>query len=403
MCAAMNQAELVGMGALSLLLIGPQDSRRRAIAQALAGPHAKVAREVGYYPQIDDLAEILDEDHDAVVVDLDPDPERALDLVENICSTNNSATVMVHADRPDPELLMRCMRAGAREFLTEPLNTSSIAEALVRASARRDEMRRQKRATGKLLVFAGAKGGSGVTTVAANFAVALANAMKNHAPGKVALVDLDLQLGEAALTLGLSTKFSAMDALQNINRLDSDFLSALLTRHTSGLAVLAAPDLIPASRPSTAAIDKLLRGVRNDFSYVVVDAGSRPGEMHDVLFEAANKIYLVTQVSVAELRNANRFVARYFNGADDGKLEIILNRFQARSLEIDEAAITKALTRPAKWKIPNDFAAARRALNAGAALSSENIHIARVFEEMARTVSGQIAVPEKKKKFGLFG
>jgi pilus assembly protein CpaE len=399
----MNEAELMGTGTLSLLLIGPQDGRRRAIAKALSGPQAKVARELGYYPQVDDLAEILEADHDAVIIDLDPDPERALDLVENICSANSSIPVMVHSARSDSELLVRCMRAGAREFLTEPVSPNSIAEALVRASARRDEVRRHKRATGKLLVFAGAKGGSGVTTIASNFAVALANSLKNHPAAKVALVDLDLRLGDAALTLGLTSKFSALDALENTRRLDSDFLSALLTKHSSGLAVLAAPDAIPAVEAPKGAIEKVLTVAREDFAYVVVDAGSRPSEMHDALFEMADAVYLVTQVSVAELRNANRFVSRYFSGLEGGKLEIVLNRFQARSLEIDEAAITKSLTRPANWKVANDFQAARRALNSGVALASENSHIARVFEEMARIVSGQSAVPEKKKKFGLFG
>jgi pilus assembly protein CpaE len=197
----MNEAELMGTGTLSLLLIGPQDGRRRAIAKALSGPQAKVARELGYYPQVDDLAEILEADHDAVIIDLDPDPERALDLVENICSANSSIPVMVHSARSDSELLVRCMRAGAREFLTEPVSPNSIAEALVRASARRDEVRRHKRATGKLLVFAGAKGGSGVTTIASNFAVALANSLKNQPAAKVALVDLDLRLGDAAQTM----------------------------------------------------------------------------------------------------------------------------------------------------------------------------------------------------------
>src|SRR5581483_4668011 len=99
---------------------------------------------------------------------------------------NSSVTVMVYSGSTDSELLVRCMRAGAREFLTEPVLPGSAGEALVRASVRRDEVRRHRRATGKLLVFVGAKGGSGVTTVASNFAVALAK----QASSKVALIDL---------------------------------------------------------------------------------------------------------------------------------------------------------------------------------------------------------------------
>ena len=85
--------------------------------------------------------------------------------------------------------------------VTEPLLRETVAEALVRASARVQEVRRQKKVSGQVLVFTGAKGGSGVTTVASNFALALAK----EATGKVVLVDLDLQLGDAALTLGISS------------------------------------------------------------------------------------------------------------------------------------------------------------------------------------------------------
>lgn len=79
------------------------------------------------------------------------------------------------------------------------------------------------------------------------------------------------------------------------------------------------------------------------------------------------------------------------------------NRFTAREVEIDEAAITKALTQPAKWKIPNDYAAARKAQNTGVPLVSEKSQIARALAEMARAASGQAPVAGRKKKFGLFG
>ena len=269
----------------------------------------------------------------------------------------------------------------------------------MRASARRDEVRRRKKATGKLMVFVGAKGGSGVTTIASNFAVALAR----ESGAKVALIDLDLQLGDAALTLGLTTKFTVLDALENPNRLDSDFLSVLFAKHSSGLVVLGAPDTIPLIQPAQHGIEKLLRLAREDFPYVVIDAGSHSIEMYEALFETASTVYLVSQVSVADLRNANRFVTRYFTGAGSEKLEIVLNRFIAKNVEIDEAAITKALTQPAKWKIPNDYVAARRAQDSGVAVALEKSQMARAIcgdgEGGSRSDS---SVPEKKKKFGLF-
>jgi pilus assembly protein CpaE len=398
MSTSMRDTESLSMSALSLVLIGPDDERRRAVAKALAGPQASIARELTRYPQVDDLEAIIDADPDVVVIDLDPNPELALDIVETVCGRDASVTVIVYSAHNNSELLVRCMRAGAREFLTEPVLPSSLAEALVRASVRREEVRRQKKTTGKLLVFTGAKGGSGVTTVASNFAVALAK----ESGGKTALLDFDLQLGDAALTLGLTAKFSALDALEATTRLDADFLSVLLTKHDSGLSVLAAPDIIPSLQPSKNGIEKLLRVARENFPYVVLDAGSHSIDMYEALFEMASTVYLVTQVSVADLRNSNRFVSRYFNGPDSKKLEIVLNRFLARHADIDESAITKALTRPARWKIPNDFAAAQRAQNTGVAMALEKGPVSRAFAEMAIAASGHTASPAKRKKFGLF-
>ena len=137
-----------------------------------------------------DVPRLLDGGYDVIIVELDTDPEQALDLVEHICGSS-STTVMVYSTHTDSELLVRCMRAGAREFLTQPIAPNTIAEALVRASVRRPATRPAKKVGGKLLVFLGAKGGSGVTTIASNFAVALAQESRRS----TVLVDLDLPFG----------------------------------------------------------------------------------------------------------------------------------------------------------------------------------------------------------------
>lgn len=397
MSTSTRNPDSLSMSALSVILIGPHNERRRALARVLAGPQTSVVKEFSAYPREDNLADVLNGEHDVVIIDLDPDPERALDLIEAICSTNAAITVMVYSGQTDPELLVRCMRAGAREFLTEPVAAPAVAEAFVRASARRQEVRRQKKTAGKMLVFAGTKGGSGVTTVASNFALALSNECKSS----VALVDLNLHLGDAALTLGLTPQFSIVDALQNVTRLDSDFLATLLVKHKSGLAVLPAPDNIAPLQPTEGGIEKLLRVVRQDFQYVVVDAGSNLASHYETLFDMADTVYLVTQVSVPELRNAHRIVTRYFNG--NAKLEIVLNRFVPRATEIDEDSITKALTRPAKWKVPNDYTAARRAQNTGTPMISEKTPVTKVLVQMAKTACGAEGTHGKKKRFGLFG
>jgi pilus assembly protein CpaE len=387
----------IGSNTLSVALIGPDERRRKPIASALAGLPGSVTREFSSYPELDDVPQLLEANYDVIIVELDSNTEHALDLVENICG-NSSATVMVYSEQVQPEMLVRCMRAGAREFLSQPITPSTIAEALVRASVRRPMVSPAKRTKGKLLVFIGAKGGSGVTTIASNFAVSLAQ----ESGQSTVLIDLNLPLGDAALDLGIHAQFSTAIALQNFARLDFNFLSKLLSKHSSGLFVLAAPDKYTQVEASNEAVEKLLAIARQNFDYVVVDAGSRFGATGNALFEGGATVYLVTQVGISELRNSNRLISELLK-ASGASLEIVLNRYTPRSLGIDEEGIAKALTVPVQWKIPSDYPAARSAQNAATPLVLNDSPISRVIGQMTRTASGQSASPQKKKRFNLFG
>ena len=382
--------DTLGTNVLSVALIGPNEVGRKMMARALSGPQASVTREFASYPDLDDIPRLLEADHDVIVVELDSNPEHALDLVETFCG-NGTATVMVYSVRSDSEMLMRCMRAGAREYLTQPVSPSAMAEALVRASVRRPAVRPPRKVGGKVLLFAGSKGGAGTTTIAANFAAALAGESDRN----IALLDLGLPLGNAALELGIHAQHSTANALQNINRLDPTFLSRLLTKHGSGLSVLAAPDKFVPTFASDESIGKLITVARQDFDYVVIDAGSGSGLNYKSLFEGASTVYLVTQISISELRNANRMVAEFFSH-DRGRLEIVLNRYAPRTTGIDEETITKALTLPAKWKIPSDYLAVTRAQNTATALAQTDSPISRVIRQMARAAVGLAPAPKRK-------
>jgi pilus assembly protein CpaE len=399
MSTAMRDPDSLSMNALSVVLVGPHDARRRALASALAGPQAGVAHEFAEYPESEAMSRALDRECDVAIVDIDSDSERALDLVENICANHPLVTVMIYTSRNDTELLVRCMRAGARELLTEPLAPNAIAEALVRASARLSEVRRFKKATGKGFVFVGSKGGSGVTTIASNFAVFLAK----ESGAKVALVDMDLYLGDAALNLGMKPQFTMLDALKNEQRLDSEFVATLLAKHDSGLMVLAAPDVHTSVHSFDDAAAKVLRILKSDFDYVVVDAGSSIGHLESVLLGDADTVYLVTQVNIPALRNSHRLIPHLAGDGQKRKFEVVLNRFDSRLTEIDEAGIAKALTQPPRWKVPNDYGAVRRAQNTGTPLAAEDTPVSRTLADMARAACGKTVTPPKKKRFGLFG
>jgi pilus assembly protein CpaE len=409
-----NSPELPRSEALMVALIGPQDERRREMVRALVTCEGTEVRAFSSYPpSLEDTPRLLEENHDVVIVELDSDPEFALDLVEGI-GASSTTTVMVYSETSDPDLLMRALRAGAREFFTPPFEHDIIVEALQRAEERRSALAtagatsesgivtepeaESARPLGRLLPFMGAKGGTGVTTLALNFAVSLARDDKR----KTLLIDLDLPLGDAGLSLGVISEYSTITALQSEDRLDVAMLTRLATKHDSGLWVLAAPGKFQHYEVDNKAIDKLIEVAQAGFDYVVVDLGSRVDLSETSLLQRADTIYLVTQTGVPEMRNSNRLISQFF-GTDGPNLEVVLNRYDPHSFSLSEEDITKALTRPAKWKIPNDYATARRMQINATPLALDDSAVAGQIRRMAGSITGETPAPVKKRGFKLFG
>ena len=392
-----QDSESRGADQLSIALIGPDKERRREVASALAECRRAEVREFSSYPPaLEDVPRLLEQYHDVVLIDLDSNPEYAIKLVESICS-KDSATVMVYSEKADRDMVVRCMRAGAREYLTLPLEKSTMPEALDRAApVLHSAARIEKRTSGRTLVLLGAKGGSGVTTVACNLAVALAQ----ESSQSTLLIDLGLPMGDAALNLGIAAGYSTDNALLDPGRLDANFLSKLLVKHRSGLFVLAAPSKVPKVQASQDGIDKLLAIARRNFQNVVVDVGSRLDLMESTLFRDADTILLVTQAGISELRNSNRLISQFF-GEDSERLEIVINRYDPHSLGVTEEHIAKALTMPVRWKIPDDYSSARQMQGSTAPDAVADSPTSRVFRQMARSVCGLPSAPDKKTGFGL--
>ena len=368
---------------------------------SLSGPRPVFRASCPSIPSSSRLPKLIELNFDVIIIELDSDPEAALDLVETLCA-DGAPTMMVYSPKADSELMIRCMRAGAREFLTLPSKPGTMAEAMVRAAVRRTAIRTpgsgSKRPDGRLCVFFGAKGGAGVTTIASNFAVAAAT----ESGRKTLLIDLDLPFGDVSLGLGLTAPYSTADALHNYTRLDANFLSRLLVQHDSGLWVLSAPGKVIGVSMISDAVNKLIAVARQDFDYVVVDTGSRLDLASTALFDADALVYLVSQVGLSELRNSNRIIAELFK-ADFPRLEIVLNRYTPSSLGIDEEHITRALTRRAQWKMPDDTATLRKMQGTATPLVMSDSQMSRLIRQMARAACGVVAEPEKKKKIiGLF-
>jgi len=140
---------------------------------------------------------------------------------------------------------------------------------------------------------------------------------------------------------------------------------------------------------------------RQAFDLVVVDAGRNIDLWRTDLFDPSSTFYLVTQVGVPELRNANRLISQFaMRGCP--KLEIVLNRYQANHLELAEQHITRALTRPAQWKVPNSYATVLREQKTTIPIAQEDSSIARVIHQMSRTAANLPMLVEKKRPFRIF-
>lgn len=397
----------LGSTPLEIAVVSPNERHRnQAIGALNQFPNSRIREFISYPPDTEAAAQLLRQEFDVVIVDLDSSPEYAVGLVRNIC-VGGATNVIVYSSRPNPELLLRCMRAGAREFLPMPISSSEMADALARVSSRRLEMPTPISkvakpapppvALGKLLVFMSAKGGAGVTTLACSLGVSLAHEFGQ----RTLLIDLNFPLGDAALSLGLRGQYSTVDAMESAHRLDGSLLVSLLTQHESGLLVLPAPSEMTSARLGSDAVFKLLRVARQEFEYVIVDAGSRPDVENTFALDDSMTVYLVTQIGIPELRNSNRLI-RQMQTEGGPRLEIVVNRSGTESEGIEEAQVAQALTRQVDWRIPNDYAAVRRMQNLATPLTQDDTQIARAIRQMGESLTGQTVNLKKKKVLRFF-
>jgi pilus assembly protein CpaE len=388
-----------GTPRISIAIVDPDRDRAKSVAASLPGARTgSVLLVPGYLPSLQDVSWLTDQGFEMILVGLDTNTHEALQTVQCLCALSQ-ATVVVYSQRAEHDLLIQSMRSGAREFLTFPFAPDAIEEAMTRVAVRIQAAPAQKKTSGKILAFVGAKGGAGVTTVASNYAVALAQDTTKN----TLLIDFDLPLGDAALGFGLAYEFSTVDALREAERLDSSFLSRLVVRHASGLSLLAAPGRFPHVPIDNVAANRLLTVACNSFDYVVIDAGSRLDWTRTNLFDLASRIYLVTQIGIPELRNANRMITGAIP-AHGSKLEIVLNRYSPKSIEVGDDAIERALTVAPHWHIPNDYLAVREMQSRAEPLALADSPIARVIRKMAGEISGLPNDKDKKKSLlGLFG
>jgi pilus assembly protein CpaE len=322
---------------------------------------------------------------DLVIVDLRRDALLMMPTIERLRAASPGAGIFAIALVADSDLILQSMRAGANEFFTWPPSNEAFHGA-IRRTAGRQESATGAKPGAKTLVFFGAKGGAGTTTLAVNCGVELARLSKRP----TVIVDLKPGLGEVALFLGVRQRYSILDALDNLHRLDHEFLRELVVKHKSGLEILAGSDHF--DRPGAAdvaAIEELFRLLALQYEYIVVDAGSQINSCAVAALFAADTMFLVANPDVPSVRNAQRLLDRVRQlGACGERVRVLLNR-AAEPYQIAPKQIEAAIGHPIHHTFPSDYKTVSAALNSGVPLAlSGDTDIAAQFGQFTRLVLG---------------
>lgn len=289
---------------------------------------------------------------DVGVVCLDEDPTKAINLVENLRETSDCSVVVVSSSN-DGDLILRAMRAGAKEFLTQPLTVDELSAAFDRLAESRSGAGASKSRGCSCISVAGAGGGVGSTSLAVNLGCALAADEANS----VALVDLDMSLGDADVFLDTIPDYTLADVAQNVARLDFALLKKSMTKHSSGLYLLPRPVQLqdaPLVKPED--LRRVLGLLKASFSHVIVDLSKAYSELDMAALEESDHVLLVTQLDLPCLRNVVRLMMSFdeFDGLKD-KTRIVVNRVGLDAGQIGLKKAQETIGRDIFWQIPNDY------------------------------------------------
>ena len=337
---------------------------------------------------------------DICIIDFDRDREKASRTAERIHETLAETAIFAASQISQSDLIIRAMRSGCTEYLMKPVDRDQLLEALARVGGRKKDKREQ--ATGKLVAFLAAKGGTGATTLATHLAAYLAQ----RAPQKTLLIDLHPDLGDASVFLALPKhQYHFYDLAENMHRLDAELLQGFLVHHRSGLDVLPAPDGVDAPRHvAVEALQRVLEFLRQMYSFVVVDCHPALDEQTMVVVDQADQVYLVATPELPALRSVARhleYLARFDYPPD--KLRVVINRY-SKGAAITDAQIEKAIHKNIYWKIPNQYFDVMKSINTGDPLTiSARSELAQSLSGWAETLTGRPVQSGKKAEKGMFG
>jgi len=289
-----------------------------------------------------------------VFIDLTKNVEAGILAVEELARISNRM-VAVSIDKLNTEFATRTIRAGAREILSQPIQSEDVNEIIAKTEhSLNKNATSQPARNGKIIICFSSKGGVGKTTLACNLAITLE---QRFGEGKVALIDANTQAPNVSAMLNLKPNRWLRDAVLEYKRLDSQLLSDLMTVHEpSGLKVLAHSSENPLGLDfSEDQLSKILLVSKGTFEWTIVDSFPLLSSLNLSMMDLSDQVLLVTEAVVPALRST-RYNLEMLKKAGYGeeRIRVVLNRFTRFTGNVTPELVQETLAWPLNSVVPYD-------------------------------------------------
>ena len=381
---------------LKAILICPDSALLGQFSHASQGLRSfEVALQLDDYPPATAIRDTLRKTGiELVLVDVSSDLTKALDTAGAVLETAPTTAVIALHSRNEPDAILQCLRNGCSEFLSSPFASKDVTQAIERVLRRRPtEIQPAPASRGRLIVFAPVKGGSGATTLAAN----VAHRIKDAVDGPVLLADFDVTSGVLSFMLRATHQYNVTDALGNADQMDRTLWGSLVVAR-DGLDYLLAPE-----RPEPALIEPypvqaLLEFARSMYEVVVVDLGGVCESMSMATLSAAQEIYLVCSSDLPSLYMMRRTIPLVEElGYGRDQIHVVVSRVTRRS-ELSQADMEKIFRASVHATFPDEPSAVQQALREGEPLPGGS-DLGRAIGKFVHNIVGE----SRENEAGTFG
>ena len=326
-----------------------------------------------------------EQDEKIVFVDLDESSFINDSFLEDLKLASDK--IIMTSTEYSADYIIKSFRYGALDFLPKPILKNQLLSSIEKINSVKEGLDSN---TSKIITVYSNKGGIGKTTIATNFAAELAKTTRS----KVALVDLNLQLGDVSTFLNLSPKFDVAYVVKNIlTQKEGSLISAFEKYKDTSLYILSDSTFIDQSENITPIqIESLFASLRSIFSYIVIDMSSEISPNTLKILDKSDYILFTSIVNIPAIRNTQRCLSLFKSRRyPEDKVKIVINRYmESDDIKIDD--IETALGEKVYWKIPNNYFSIMESINKGEIVSdvSPKSNIASSFKELSIKISDDI-------------